>query len=1209
MEKDLNDSAVHNTYLRESDSDKSFVGKVKSIISNTPLSKWFRKQDDNRPVIRRRDEVFEDEDISEIQPPSKKAKLPAGDGGNQRNNVLFNETRNPAPNSVSNHIFNKIPEPVAGPSGLKSHKLLSGATTVTASGTRGTFSSNELLNGHSDSEESTSGYSSVVRIGSKEQVCGSQESSKQASPMQTSPSNPRSLFHKSNVRSNRSLFSERSPNMNTSLSSRRPNFNASTFGSPNFIDKTISTKRIINSPFYNGKTIYGGASAYGRSLGRSSQDLKTSLRNSIHIKPVNKTENGNLVLGKTARRILDTIEQYGSPVNDAKKIPIVSRKLRQDGLLSKYTGANPYTLRETRGPPNKELQVPTVPELLKMKTRLQESTESVRQLATSSKSNLNTEYYKISTKEDEKEKHTGKIKTKVTSVRSKYGSNEAVGEVNLAPVSLPITTLPKFDFVIPPPRPTKTVLDNPTQTHTSKPPNTRTSPRITQTETSVQIEKRTTTSTIMEYKFSEPLVIAENGKSIVAINNFKFSEPPACTKKSAMLNFKMPENKPPSLIGKKISESPVKTAKALKSGSITDILGTVHSILDKFKPAQGTWECPVCMIRNKPDKTRCAACEMPRTAPVKPAETKSTFGSQFKLSPDKWECGSCMVHNNDADSKCVSCTAPKPSSATDKHVPSGFGDKFKPSGDTWECDTCMIRNKSDLSKCAACETPNPKAGSQKTGPSGGITGFGSAFKSKNDEWECGTCMVRNKESNTKCQCCETPNPKSAPSNSPALGLLKDKKPMSSFNFGIDKAAATSFSFGIPTTVAVSKTDAHVGSVFGNNSKPAATTPAIFSFGIPPPAQEKPKTPVSSAPKPSVEPPKPNATAPVLPTASNPLKPEEKLPAKTESAPSEFKLTPVVNKEPNILKPEAPDSNKPAFNPKLPTANGEINSNPFGNKTDTTAAPPVTSSGVFAFGTKPAVVAAPIVPTTQPSQSEPAKLLFKFGSATENPPSFPSAKPAATSLNNGFGSTNTASFGVSNKPMTNSTEVKPFAFTSGSTAKDASEPASKVPMFSFRQSASTATTPKSSGFNFGPTTTPSFNFTAGKTESPAFNATPAANMFGGATNAAPQNGTFNFGSMASSNNNQKAGFSFGAAVNNAGGSGSQSGFGFGAPASTFASTSGGFNFTGVAPAFNASAKPSFNFTDGSVTTFSAQPSTDGGVAAPRKIKKAVRRTQR
>lgn len=989
--------------------------------------------------------------------------------------------------------------------------------------------------------------------------------------------------------------------MNTSMSSRRPNFNASTFGSPNFVDKTISTKRIINSPFYNGKTIYGGASAYGRGLGRTSQDLKTSLRNSVQIKPVNKsTENGNIVLGKTARRILDTIEQYSSPISDAKKIPIVSRKLRQDGLLTKYTGANPYILRETKAPSNRELQVPTVSELLKMKTRLQESTETVRQLAASSKCDLNTEYYKISTTEDEKQKHTGKIKTKVTSVRPKCPSNESVSEINLTPVSLPITTLPKFDFVIPPPNPTASISGSAAQTRkgtqqtrTSKSPIAQPYPKITQTESNVQIEKRSTTSTVVEYKFSDPLVVAENMKSIVAINNFKFSEPPTCTKnrsdpsKNVTLNFKMPENKLPNLVpNKKTCEAPVKTPKTLKSGSVMDILGKKDgtqkdSLLEKFKPVQGTWECPVCMIRNQPDKTRCAACETPKATPAKPTENRNNFGSQFKLSSDKWACGLCMVHNSNADTKCVSCTTPKPNMTSEnKSVPitsSGFGDKFKQSGDTWECSTCMIRNKRELTKCAACETPNPKASStgtqlpsfgNKTEPSKSTTGqqsgFGNVFKVKTDEWECSICMVRNKQSNKKCQCCEAPNPKCTSSATDILGLTQDKKPISSFNFGIDKAAATNFSFGIPLTAAVSqpKTATTTPSIFGGNAKAAPNTPVNFSFGIPPPTQEKPKTTEpSSTPEPPAELPK--STASKLPSSNPLLKPDEKLPTpKGESVqPSEFKFgissstTAVANKE--IVKSDAPkvsteasDSNKPVFNIKPTTTNGEINT-VFNSKPDIgKSTPAVTNVGVFAFGTKPAAVAAPLVSTTQPSQAEPAKPIFKFGSTAENPP-FNAPNPAATSLNNGFGSTNTPTFGMSNTPSfeklaPNSTEVKPFTF-GGSAQKETTEPASKVPMFSFGQSAATTTTAaKPAGFNFGPTTTPSFNFTAGKPENPTFNPTPGSNMFG-SSNAGAQNGTFNFGNMASSNNSQKAGFSFGAAINNSVASSSQSGFNFGASA--------------------------------------------------------------
>lgn len=85
----------------------------------------------------------------------------------------------------------------------------------------------------------------------------------------------------------RTLFGESclSPPLNSSLSSRRPSFNASAFGSPTFVDRTLSTKRILNSPFYAGRTTYGGASAYSR----SSKDGRGSLRSAApKIQPVNK---------------------------------------------------------------------------------------------------------------------------------------------------------------------------------------------------------------------------------------------------------------------------------------------------------------------------------------------------------------------------------------------------------------------------------------------------------------------------------------------------------------------------------------------------------------------------------------------------------------------------------------------------------------------------------------------------------------------------------------------------------------------------------------------------------------------------------------------------------------------------------------------------------------------------------------------------------
>ncbi|KAJ8924665.1 hypothetical protein NQ315_000816 [Exocentrus adspersus] len=1278
MERDINDSVVHTPNSKESESDKSFVGKVKSIINSTPLSKWFGKQEDNKSVIRKHEEVFDDEDSSAIQPPSKKAKLPINEQRNScsRSSIHFNENCIPATNSVPSNIFSKVPEPVAGPSGIKSQKLLSGASTSTS--TRHTFNNNELLNGHSDSEESTSGYSSVARIGSKEQVCESQESSKQASPTQTSPSNTRSLFHKSCSSSNRSLFAERSliPNMNTSLSSRRPTFNASTFGSPNFVDKTISTKRIIDSPFYNGKTIYGGASAYGRALGRSSQDLRSSLRNSVQIKPVNKTtENRSLVLGKTARRILDTIEQYSSPINDAKKIPIVSKKARQDGLLTKYIGANPYRLRETKIASNKELQVPTVPDLLKMKMRLQESTEAVKKIANSSKSDLNTEYYKLPTKESDKEKHTGKIKTKVTSVRQKQPHNETVGQVDLPPVSLPITSLPKFDFVLTPPSSTKDSSESRSQTckTTKQPPasklfNTQSSPKTVQSITTVQKETRTTTTTsVTEYKFSNPLVIANNVKSVVAINDFKFSDPHMCTKNKSdtAFNFKMPENKLPNLLPTKNvnrDKSPVKTANELKSGSVMDVLGKKSSgkndsLLDKFKPVEGTWECSVCLIRNQPDKTKCAACESPRTGSVslldkfKPVEgTWECSVCLIRNQPDKmkcaacesprtgsvslldkfkpvegtWECSVCLIRNQPDKTKCAACESPKTGSA--KQTETSFGSQFKLSSDKWECSSCMVYNRKEATKCVACETPKPNPtsgipplnfGSKKPASNQGAqSGFGNAFKVKSDEWECGTCMVRNKAANTKCQCCETPNPKSVSSNAPPAALSNDTKPIASFNFGIDKAAATTFTFGIPVTApdALPKTETQAASIFGKNPNPVSTTTGSFTFGVPTTTQNSSKIAEASP----VETPKTSVTSTTVLT-SNPLVNVKETEKKAENAQQTlFKFgvkTPSTtisdNKSVDTIKSisstpsSTSNNNKSAtFNFKPTTINGEVVLFGNNNKQDKVT-PAITSPAAFTFGSKTAAVAA----TAEPSLAATTKPLFNFASSTENT-SAASTNLVTPSLNNGFvSSTSTPSFGAGfQKPVSNSTEIKPFTFNS--TVKDSTEPASKVSMFSFGQSATGASTnaTKSSGFNFNSSApAPTFQFTGGKTENNVFNTTPANNNIFGAstTNANAQNGMFNFGNMASNNSNQKAGFSFGAAVNNVVASGAQptnTGFNFGAAAATFTPPTGGFNFS-------AAAKPTFNFTDGSVAAFTAQPAADASNPMPRKIKRAVRRTQR
>lgn len=466
----------------------------------------------------------------------------------------------------------------------------------------------------------------------------------------------------------------------------------------------------MNSPFYNGRTIYGGASAYGRKLGRSSSELRTNLNNSVEVRPKSTGSNESMVLSKTARRILDTLEQYTTPVNDAKKIPIVTkRSVRQEGLLTKFTGANPYT-KQGQVASNTELHVPTVPELLKMKQQLQESTEAVRQIATHSNSNLNKEEYKLPVvvEEEKTAKHANKIKKKVCAVRQQKTSQmvNAVEAVKLPAVSLPISTLPKFDFSVPPP----TTFPNP-----KEPAQSKTETKLVPT---------------FEFKFSDPLVITENIESIIGVNNFKFREP--ILKKQLKNNFKVNdivEFKPKRL---QKNNGEIQPAAQLVSGSVMDVLG-------KFKPQEGTWECKVCLVRNQPDKTKCVACE---TAKVTLSQPTSKLLEKFKPQEGTWECKVCLIRNQAEKTKCIACESPKvtPSSQSTTNLL----EKFKPAEGTWECSVCMVRNQPDRTKCVACEAPSTKNQSLM-----------EKFKPAEGTWECPVCMIRNKSDITKCVACES----------------------------------------------------------------------------------------------------------------------------------------------------------------------------------------------------------------------------------------------------------------------------------------------------------------------------------------------------------------------------------------------------------------------------------------------------------------------
>ncbi|CAJ0950540.1 unnamed protein product [Ranitomeya imitator] len=111
---------------------------------------------------------------------------------------------------------------------------------------------------------------------------------------------------------------------NSSMTSRKPTFNLSTFGSlsPSLGNSSVlKSSQLGDSPFYPGKTTYGGAASVRTSRVRSTP-YQAPIRRQVKPKPTNNQSYG--VTSSTARRILQSLEKMSSPLADARRIPSIS---------------------------------------------------------------------------------------------------------------------------------------------------------------------------------------------------------------------------------------------------------------------------------------------------------------------------------------------------------------------------------------------------------------------------------------------------------------------------------------------------------------------------------------------------------------------------------------------------------------------------------------------------------------------------------------------------------------------------------------------------------------------------------------------------------------------------------------------------------------------------------------------------------------------
>ncbi|KAH0617914.1 hypothetical protein JD844_016655 [Phrynosoma platyrhinos] len=199
---------------------------------------------------------------------------------------------------------------------------------------------------------------------------------------------------------------------------------------------------------------------------------------------------------------------------------------------------------------------------------------------------------------------------------------------------------------------------------------------------------------------------------------------------------------------------------------------------DKFKAAAGTWDCDTCLVQNKPENTKCVACETPKPG---------TGVKQALVLP--------FVTNN-------ATTVSSSSSSADTTVTLGFGDKFKKPKGAWECSVCLVSNNAENSKCVACQSD--KAGgsvpvvsssaSSLPALSGGFLGL-DKFKKPEGSWDCETCLVQNKAEATKCVACESAKPGSKTEftgfGTAASSALSSASSTPSFKFGIQSSSSES----------------------------------------------------------------------------------------------------------------------------------------------------------------------------------------------------------------------------------------------------------------------------------------------------------------------------------------------------------------------------------------------------------------------------------
>ncbi|XP_036300094.1 nuclear pore complex protein Nup153 isoform X5 [Pipistrellus kuhlii] len=640
----------------------------------------------------------------------------------------------------------------------------------------------------------------------------------------------------------------------TATSSKKPAFNLSAFGtlSPSLGSSSfLKTNQLGDSPFYPGKTTYGGAAAAVRQPKLQNTPYQVPFRRQMKAKQVNAEYYG--VTSSTARRILQSLEKMSSPLADAKRIPSVASSPLNSPLDRRGidTTTDFQAKREKTG--YEKSMTPG-------QNRERESGFAYPNFSMSAANGLSSGVGGGG----------GKMRRERTRfVATKPAEVEEMEVPVLPNISLPITSssLPTFNFSssvittsLSPISPAQSLTNKVQMTspnNTNSPMFRFSSPIVKSTEADVLLPPSS-----IGFTFSVPVA-----KTVELSGSSTVSEPITSSAAQDITAMNSTSCKKPD----EVSEGLFRPAKTLKEGSVLDVLKnpgftspkadslaaipTTTSPVVYTRPAissfsssgiglgeslkaGSSWQCDTCLLQNKITDSKCIACQATKlplrdTAKQtgigtpnksgKPALSASGtgFGDKFKPAVGIWDCDTCLVHNKPEAIKCVACETPKPgtgvkrvltlpaasesavtvaassSSCTVTTGALGFADKFTKPKRSWECPVCCVPNNPEDNKCVSCMSEKPgnsvPASSSSTVPislsSGSCLGL-DKFKKPEGSWECEVCLVQNTADSTKCAACESAKP-GTKSEFKGFGTSSSSSipASSSFKFGIQSSSS------------------------------------------------------------------------------------------------------------------------------------------------------------------------------------------------------------------------------------------------------------------------------------------------------------------------------------------------------------------------------------------------------------------------------------